>query len=88
MEDKDYFNKICLCRLNLASTPISNDKNFLFFWYRRPSFLWEIYTPFLGRKGKGQKTLPISAVFQLPSAHNNQKAKTAQSGVHFLMPSL
>lgn len=89
MEAKDYFNKICwFVGSSWHQLPSSSDKNFLFFLVPAGHLSHRKCMPCFFRAGEGQRALPVSAVFQLPSAQNNQYAKVASLGMHVLIPSL
>lgn len=50
---------------------------FLSFWYMEDIFHVEIASPAFGKKRRGQSALLGPAVFQMPSAQDNQYAKAA-----------
>lgn len=82
MEAKDYFSKACLCKLLL---PVFDD--------RRPSsfpnggtFLKGKFISCFEAVRGGQRTLPASVDFQLPSPQNNFYAKVAYLGVAYSDP--
>lgn len=87
MDDKDYLVKFAM---QTKVSAVSSDKSDCLFLVqergRQTPSQKEICVQILGRKGKGHRIPPASAVFQLPSAENNLYDKRAYFGVAYSDP--